>query len=82
MRYLTPANVSGWHWWFLSDGLNYDNGTDDATLTDVNLNYPKHTYVTGRWSKCVRPGWVRIGVALEYRTRDHFRFRLSRPTQV
>jgi glucuronoarabinoxylan endo-1,4-beta-xylanase len=61
--YLTVANVNAWHWWFLSDGPKYGNGTDNAALTDINLNYPKRAYVTGQWSKFVRPGWYRIGVS-------------------
>jgi glucuronoarabinoxylan endo-1,4-beta-xylanase len=62
-KYLTVANVNAWHWWFLSDGPKYGNGTDNAALTDINLNYPKRAYVTGQWSKFVRPGWYRIGVS-------------------
>lgn len=62
-RYLTVANVNAWHWWFLSDGPKYGDGTDNAALTDINLNYPKRAYVSGQWSKFVRPGWHRIGVS-------------------
>jgi glucuronoarabinoxylan endo-1,4-beta-xylanase len=61
--YLTVANVNAWHWWFLSNGHNYGDGTDNGALTDVNLNYPKRAYVIGQWSKFVRPGWYRIGVS-------------------
>jgi glucuronoarabinoxylan endo-1,4-beta-xylanase len=60
--YLAIANVNAWHWWFLSDGPKHGNGTDNAALTDINLNYPKRAYVIGQWSKFVRPGWSRIGV--------------------
>jgi glucuronoarabinoxylan endo-1,4-beta-xylanase len=60
--YLTVANVNAWHWWFLSDGPRYGNGTDNAALTDMKLNYAKRAYMTGQWSKFVRPGWHRIGV--------------------
>jgi glucuronoarabinoxylan endo-1,4-beta-xylanase len=62
-KFLTVANVNAWHWWFLSDGPKYGGGTDNAALTDVNLNYPKRAYVIGQWSKFVRPGWSRIGVS-------------------
>ncbi|MGA7909364.1 MAG: hypothetical protein WCA16_18300 [Candidatus Sulfotelmatobacter sp.] len=62
-QYLTVAQVNAWHWWFLSDGPKYGNGTDNAALTDMNLNYPKRTYMTGQWSKFVRPGWYRTGVS-------------------
>jgi glucuronoarabinoxylan endo-1,4-beta-xylanase len=61
--YLALTQVNAWHWWFLSDGIKYGNGTDNAALTDINLNYPKRAYVTGQWSKFVRPGWHRIGVS-------------------
>ncbi|MGB6199051.1 MAG: glycoside hydrolase [Candidatus Acidiferrales bacterium] len=60
--YLTIANVNAWHWWFLSDGHKYGDGTDNSALTDIKLRYPKRAYVTGQWSKFVRPGWLRIGV--------------------
>jgi glucuronoarabinoxylan endo-1,4-beta-xylanase len=60
--YLTKANVNAWHWWFLSDGPKFGGGTDNAALTDINLNYPKRAFVIGQWSKFVRPGWSRIGV--------------------
>jgi glucuronoarabinoxylan endo-1,4-beta-xylanase len=65
-KYLTIANVNAWHWWFLSDGPKYGNGTDNSALTDINLNYPKRAYVIGQWSKFVRPGWLRIGVAYDF----------------
>jgi glucuronoarabinoxylan endo-1,4-beta-xylanase len=61
--YLTVAQVNAWHWWWLSNGAKYANKMDNAALTDINLNYPKRTYVTGQWSKFVRPGWSRIGVS-------------------
>jgi glucuronoarabinoxylan endo-1,4-beta-xylanase len=60
--YLTVANVNAWHWWFLSDGPKFGNGPDNTALTDLHLNYPKRAYVTGQWSKFIRPGWFRIGV--------------------
>jgi glucuronoarabinoxylan endo-1,4-beta-xylanase len=31
-------------------------------LTDFHGNYPKRAYITGQWSKFVRPGWSRVGV--------------------
>jgi glucuronoarabinoxylan endo-1,4-beta-xylanase len=61
-EYLTFANVNAWHAWFLSDGIHYGYGTDNAALTDIDLKYPKRAYVIGQWSKFVRPGWTRIGV--------------------
>jgi glucuronoarabinoxylan endo-1,4-beta-xylanase len=63
--YLTVGQVNAWHWWFLSDGPKYGNGTDNSALTDINLTYPKRAYMTGQWSKFVRPGWYRIGVTYE-----------------
>jgi len=62
-RYLVVADVNAWHWWFLSDGPKFGGGTDNSALTDINLNYPKRAYVSGQWSKFVRPGWSRIGVS-------------------
>jgi glucuronoarabinoxylan endo-1,4-beta-xylanase len=65
-RYLAVANVNAWHAWFLSDGPDYGGGTDNAALTDIDLNYPKRAYVIGQWSKFVRPGWYRIGVSYSF----------------
>jgi glucuronoarabinoxylan endo-1,4-beta-xylanase len=59
--YLTVANVNAWHWWFLSNMAGHGYGLDNSALTDINGNYPKRAYVTGQWSKFVRPGWVRTG---------------------
>jgi glucuronoarabinoxylan endo-1,4-beta-xylanase len=60
--YLATANVNAWIWFFLTDMPKQGEGTDNGALTDINGNYPKRTYVTGQWSKFVRPGWSRIGV--------------------
>jgi glucuronoarabinoxylan endo-1,4-beta-xylanase len=65
-NYLTIANVNAWHWWGLSDGPKYGNGPDNGALTDFNLNYAKRAYLTGQWSKFVRPGWSRIGVRYHF----------------
>lgn len=62
-RYLTIAEVNAWHWWILSDGRDYGYGTDNSALTDINLIYPRRAYVTGQWSRFVRPGWHRVGVS-------------------
>jgi glucuronoarabinoxylan endo-1,4-beta-xylanase len=61
--FLTVAQVNAWHWWFLSDGSAFGNGTDNAALTDYHLHYPRRAYVTGQWSKFVRPGWKRVDVS-------------------
>lgn len=61
-EYLTVANVNAWMWWFLTDMPNQGEGTDNGALTGISGNYPKRAYVTGQWSKFVRPGWSRIGV--------------------
>jgi glucuronoarabinoxylan endo-1,4-beta-xylanase len=60
--YLSIANVNAWLWWFLTDMPQQGEGTDNSALTDIKGNYPKRDYVTGQWSKFVRPGWSRIGV--------------------
>jgi glucuronoarabinoxylan endo-1,4-beta-xylanase len=62
-NYLANANVSAWIWWFLSDMPQYGNGTDNSALTNINGNLPLRAYVTGNWSKFVRPGWHRVGVS-------------------
>jgi len=59
--YLAVANVNAWVWWFLTDMPRQGEGTDNAALTDINDNIPKRAYVSGQWSKFVRPGWSRIG---------------------
>lgn len=56
-RYLTTARVNAFVWWFLSDMLEQGNGRDNAALTDFKGNIPKRAYITGNWSKFVRPGW-------------------------
>jgi glucuronoarabinoxylan endo-1,4-beta-xylanase len=61
--YLAVANVNAWLWWFLTDMPHQGEGTDNAALTDINGNIPKRAYVSGQWSKFVRPGWSRIGVS-------------------
>jgi glucuronoarabinoxylan endo-1,4-beta-xylanase len=61
--YLTVANVNAWVWWFLTDMPRQGEGTDNAALTDINGNVPKRAYVSGQWSKFIRPGWHRIGVS-------------------
>jgi len=62
-EYLDTANVNAWLWWFLTDMPCQGEGTDNAALTDINGNIPKRAYVSGQWSKFVRPGWSRIGVS-------------------
>jgi glucuronoarabinoxylan endo-1,4-beta-xylanase len=61
--YLADANVNAWVWWFLTDMPRQGEGTDNAALTDINGNIPKRAYVSGQWSKFVRPGWSRIGTS-------------------
>ena len=60
--YLTVANVNAWVWWAISDEPWLGDGTDNGALTDINGNPAKRAYVTGQWSKFVRPGWYRINV--------------------
>lgn len=62
-NYLANANVNAWVWWFLSDLPKNGNGTDNSALTDINGNLPLRAYITGNWSKFVRPGWHRVGVS-------------------
>ncbi len=62
-RFLAEADVNAWVWWFLTDMPRQGEGTDNAALTDFYGNFPKRAYVIGQWSKFVRTGWFRIGVA-------------------
>lgn len=62
-EYLANANVNAWIWWFLTDMPQQGEGTDNAALTDINGNIPKRAYVSGQWSRFVRPGWFRIGTS-------------------
>ena len=61
-KYLAVAKVNAFVWWWLSDMPLQGGGTDNSALTDVNGNIPSRAYVTGQWSKFVRPGWFRIDV--------------------
>jgi glucuronoarabinoxylan endo-1,4-beta-xylanase len=61
-RFLNDAEVNAWLWWFLTDMPSQGDGTDNSALTDINGNIPKRAYVSGQWSKFVRPGWSRINV--------------------
>jgi glucuronoarabinoxylan endo-1,4-beta-xylanase len=60
--YLSEANIDAWLWWFLSNMPKQGEGEDNSALTDIHGHYPKRAYITGQWSKFVRPGWSRIGV--------------------
>jgi glucuronoarabinoxylan endo-1,4-beta-xylanase len=62
-NYLAVANVNAWVWWFLSNMPHQGEGKDNSALTDISGNIPKRAYVTGQWSKFVRPGWSRIVVS-------------------
>jgi O-glycosyl hydrolase len=57
--FLTSANASAWHYWWLIDG----NAGDNEGLTDTSGNPAKRLYVLGQWSRFVRPGYYRIGAA-------------------
>lgn len=60
--YLANAHVNAWIWWFLSDQPCCGNGSDNGALTDINGNFPQRMWVTGNWSRFVRPGWHEVGV--------------------
>lgn len=60
--YLADAHVNAWIWWFLTDMPKQGDGTDNAALTDINGKIPLRAYVTGNWSKFVRPGWHEVTV--------------------
>jgi len=52
-----PAQVSGWHYWWL-----ISNNSDNEGLTDSSGNPAKRMYVLGNYSKFIRPGFYRIGI--------------------
>jgi glucuronoarabinoxylan endo-1,4-beta-xylanase len=56
--FMTVAQANAWHYWWLVD-LNNDN----EGLTDNSGNPAKRMYVLGNYSKFVRPGYYRIGVS-------------------
>jgi O-glycosyl hydrolase len=55
-QFLTSANVSAYEWWELA----YTSSQGNYGLTDQSYSPAKRLYVTGNWSKFVRPGWVRV----------------------
>jgi len=55
-QFLTSANVSAYQWWELA----YASSQGNYGLTDESYNPAKRLYVTGNWSKFIRPGWVRV----------------------
>jgi O-glycosyl hydrolase len=61
--YLATAQVNAFVWWGLSDMLEQGNGTDNGALTDFNGDIPLRAYITGNWSRFVRPGWHRVDVS-------------------
>jgi len=65
-KYLTIADVNAWLSWFLTDMPRQGEGIDNSALTDSKGNVPKRAYVIGQWSKFVRPGWSRVGVAYHF----------------
>ena len=56
--FLTYAEVNAWHFWWL---IPY--ATDNESLTDSDGNPAKRMYVLGQYSRFIRPGYYRIGVA-------------------
>ncbi len=54
--FLTLAQVSAWHYWWLSAG-------DNEGLTGSGFSPAKRMYVLGNYSRFVRPNAYRIGVA-------------------
>ncbi len=59
-RFMTEAEVNAFnYWWLIVDNNNNDN----EGLTDLAGNPAKRMYVLGNYSRFVRPGFYRIGVA-------------------
>jgi glucuronoarabinoxylan endo-1,4-beta-xylanase len=56
--FLTAAQVNAWHYWWLTP---YSN--DNEALEGMGGVTTKRMYVLGQYSRFVRPGYYRIGVA-------------------
>jgi O-glycosyl hydrolase len=61
-KHLTIESANAFVWWFLTDMPGNGNGPDNGALTDINGNIAMRAYITGNWSKFVRPGWHRVDV--------------------
>jgi glucuronoarabinoxylan endo-1,4-beta-xylanase len=56
--FMTVAEANAWNFWWL-----VSNNPDNEGLTDTNGIPAKRMYVLGQYSRFVRPGYYRIGVA-------------------
>jgi glucuronoarabinoxylan endo-1,4-beta-xylanase len=54
-KFLTSAQVNGWHYWWLS-------GANNEGLADSSDNLAKRGYVLGQYSRFVRPDFYRVNV--------------------
>lgn len=54
--FLTVGHASAYQWWELA----YTSSAGNFGLTDSSFNTTKRFWVTGNWSKFVRPGWSMI----------------------
>jgi glucuronoarabinoxylan endo-1,4-beta-xylanase len=61
--FMKDADANAWLWWFLTDMPRQGEGTDNAAPTDIKGNIPRRAYVSGQWSKFIRPGWLRMDVS-------------------
>ncbi len=57
-NFLTVAQVSAWHFWWLISANN-----DNEGLTDTSGNPAKRMYALGNFSRFVRPNFYRVGLA-------------------
>jgi len=64
-NYLTAANINAWVWWW---GVNSVTCDGQGLINDSNAGgacsgtvVPPKFWITGNFSRFVRPGWVRIG---------------------
>jgi glucuronoarabinoxylan endo-1,4-beta-xylanase len=58
-QFMTKAEVNAWHYWWLIAG----NSTGNEGLMDNNAAPTKRLFAVGQYSRFVRPGYYRIGVA-------------------
>ncbi|HEY9044983.1 MAG TPA: glycoside hydrolase [Ohtaekwangia sp.] len=62
---LAIANASAWHWWTSISVYDYKDGLiyADKNKTNGNIEQTKLLWALGNYSRFIRPGAVRVGVA-------------------
>ena len=62
---LTVGNASAWHWWLAITPYDYKDGLIyvDKSKTDGAIEDTKLLWALGNFSRFIRPGSVRVGIA-------------------